>query len=75
MQKVQTPEEQTHGSIAKEIKPLPPLPLTGYIPGTEELHGIDKPFDSPWDAADKHYPGGFEAYFHEVICCDKIINK
>lgn len=63
--------------INKEIKyePLPPIELTGFKPGTEKIHGIDKPFDSPWDFADKYYPGGFEAYFHEVICCNKIKNE
>lgn len=63
--------------INKEIKyePLLPTKLTGCKPGTEKIHGIDEPFDSPWEAAAKNYPGGFEAYFHEIICCGKIINK
>lgn len=29
--------------------------------------------DSPWDAADKHYPGGFKQYFQDMFCPDSNI--
>ena len=63
------------GSMSKEINSLPPAPIdtSGWKLYSEELHGIDNPFLSPWEAADKYYPGGFEAYFHEVLCADKIV--